>query len=140
MLSIWTHPTGHQLVKLSKDGSSRAGKVHRLVLLTFVGPPPEGCEGCHNDGNPANNDLTNLRWGTRSDNLYDRVRHGVHHQAVKTHCPQDHPYDAVNTYVTSDGRRMCRSCLAARNRARSEQRNARRREVRRLRREAKEAA
>lgn len=114
LLSIATHPSGHQSVKLSRNGAYTKGKVHRLVLTAFVGPPPNGYEALHGDGNPANNHLSNLRWGTRSDNLRDRVRHGVHHQAVKTHCPQQHPYDAANTYVTSDGRRMCRECLRAR--------------------------
>jgi hypothetical protein len=33
-------------------------------------------EACHNDGNPSNNRLTNLRWDTRSENQRDRVRHG----------------------------------------------------------------
>lgn len=28
----------------------------------------------------------------------------------KTHCPQGHPYDDENTYISPDGRRMCRAC------------------------------
>lgn len=115
ILSQWTHPSGHKIVKLSRDGVYRLGKVHRLVLLTFAGPPPVGHEALHGDGDPGNNRLVNLSWGSRSDNLYDRVRHGTHHQANKTHCPQGHSYDAVNTYRTLDGkRRMCKKCLAVR--------------------------
>lgn len=52
------------------------GRVHRFVLLAFVGPCPPRQEGCHRNGDRNNNRLTNLRWGTRSSNLYDRVRHG----------------------------------------------------------------
>lgn len=114
VLSITLHPSGHQQVKLSRDGVSVQGKLHQLVLIAFVGPAPTGCEVLHGDGNPANNSLANLRWGTRSENLLDRVRHGTHHQAIKTHCPQRHPYDEVNTYVTSTGKRMCRECLSIR--------------------------
>jgi len=33
---------------------------------------------CHNDGNPANNRVENLRWDTVSSNANDRVRHGRH--------------------------------------------------------------
>lgn len=139
-LSIMTHPSGHQHVKLSRDGSHQHGRVHRLVLTAFVGAPPEGHEALHGDGNPANNDLGNLRWGTRSENLRDSVRHGTHYWAKKTHCPQGHAYDADNTYVCRDGRRMCRACLNARNNARRDARNARRRELRRLRRDAKDVA
>jgi NUMOD4 motif. len=139
MLSIFSHPSGHLWVKLSRDGSSQHGKVHRLVLIAFAGPPPAGCEALHGDGNPANNLLSNLRWGTRSENLLDAVRHGTHFHAKKTHCPQGHPYDATNTYETSTGRRMCRTCNAARGAARRDTRNARQRETRRLLREAKAA-
>ena len=52
--------------------------VHRLVLLTFVGPCPDGMEGCHNDGNPKNNNVSNLRWDTRKNNRADAIMHGTH--------------------------------------------------------------
>lgn len=143
LLSVRTQPSGHRTVKLSRDATSRHVGVHRIVLLAFDGVPESGQEACHGDGNPANNNLSNLRWGTRSENLLDRVRHGVHHQAIKTHCPQGHPYDTANTYVCSDGRRMCRTCLRDRCRQYRERhgdkRNARRRELRRQRREEEAA-
>lgn len=51
--------------------------IHATVLRAFCGPPPfPGAEGCHNDGNRGNNALTNLRWGSRQDNVDDRLRHG----------------------------------------------------------------
>jgi hypothetical protein len=37
--------------------------------------------------------------------------------AAKTHCPQGHPYDEVNTYVQKKGSRVCRVCLDAHRRA-----------------------
>jgi hypothetical protein len=55
--------------------------VHRLVLLAWVGPAPEGTEACHNNGNCADNNLQNLRWDTRTENARDSFRHG--RQAVK---------------------------------------------------------
>ena len=118
ILSQHAHSSGHMRVKLSIPGRQRSADVHRLVAIAFHGPPPEGCEVCHTDGNPANNNADNLRWGTRSDNLLDRTRHGTHHQAIKTHCPRGHPYDVANTYRTSDGRRMCKECgrISVRNR------------------------
>jgi hypothetical protein len=51
--------------------------VHELVLTAFVGPRPVGMETCHNDGNPLNNHLTNLRWDTHQANQLDRNRHGT---------------------------------------------------------------
>jgi hypothetical protein len=38
--------------------------------------------------------------------------------AFKTHCPQGHPYDQVNTILGGDGKRRCRTCVNARARAR----------------------
>ena len=34
-------------------------------------------ECCHNDGNPLNNELSNLRWDTHTSNLNDKLRHGT---------------------------------------------------------------
>ncbi len=50
--------------------------VHVLLLITFTGPPCDGQQCCHIDGNPRNNQLTNLRWGTSRVNAADRERHG----------------------------------------------------------------
>lgn len=116
ILSQHSHPSGHMKVKLSKPGKQRSASVHRIVALAFLGPQPEGHEVCHNDGDPANNNVNNLRWGTRSENLRDRTRHGIHHQAIKTHCPQGHEYTPGNTYrKKTDNARMCRQCLRDRN-------------------------
>jgi hypothetical protein len=30
--------------------------------------------------------------------------------ALKTECPEGHPYDDLNTYTYPDGRRECRAC------------------------------
>jgi WhiB family redox-sensing transcriptional regulator len=37
-----------------------------------------------------------------------------HHQAANTHCRQGHPDNAENTYVTSEGKRQCRTCTRTR--------------------------
>lgn len=58
-------------------GRGRMRRIHRLVLEAFVGPCPEGMMGCHRDGDPANNALTNLRWDTAQGNQDDSVRHGT---------------------------------------------------------------
>lgn len=69
----------HMKVTLKK-GKGRVQKyVHVLVLEAFVGPRPEGMQACHDpDWNPGNNRLSNLRWGTQSDNTQDCLRHGRH--------------------------------------------------------------
>ncbi len=49
---------------------------HQAVLTTFRGPAPAGTECRHLDGNPLNNRLDNLEWGTRKENCQDTVAHG----------------------------------------------------------------
>ena len=66
--------SGHISVVL---GHGTQGKpVHQLVMLAFVGPPPRRCEVLHADGNPKNNALSNLRYGSRTDNILDVYRQG----------------------------------------------------------------
>lgn len=77
-LKIFLDKDGYQCIDLN-SGNKCIGKmkVHRLVLLAFVGPCPEGMECCHNDNNRANNDLTNLRWDTKKNNHKDRAKFGT---------------------------------------------------------------
>ena len=50
--------------------------VHRLVASAFLGPCPSGQEVRHLDGNPKNNIVTNLAYGTRTENICDVMRIG----------------------------------------------------------------
>lgn len=51
--------------------------VHRLVLETFVGPRPHGCETRHANRDTSDNRVSNLSWGTPKENAEDRDRHGT---------------------------------------------------------------
>jgi DNA invertase Pin-like site-specific DNA recombinase len=48
------------------------------VLLTFIGPCPEGFQGCHKNSNRSDNRLANLTWGSRKRNARDRKKLGYH--------------------------------------------------------------
>lgn len=50
--------------------------VHHLVLETFHSKRPHNKECCHNDGNPSNNFISNLRWGTHLENNLDKETYG----------------------------------------------------------------
>lgn len=50
--------------------------VHKLVLQEFVGKRPDGLECCHNNGDPTDNRLSNIRWDTHRNNALDSKRHG----------------------------------------------------------------
>lgn len=110
VLKTHVNPHGYAQITLARKGKWLSRRVHRLVLEAFVGPRPRGKEARHLDGDRLNNGLHNLKWGTKSENAWDQVRHGTHPQAVKSHCPKGHPYSGPNLSVNGDGRRRCRAC------------------------------
>lgn len=101
---------GHLQVNLSKDGSTRKGSVHILVLEAFVGPRPVGLNGLHANDIPTDNRVENLRWGTISENGHDAVRNGRHPNARKTECKRGHKFTPENTGTSVRGTRFCREC------------------------------
>jgi len=52
-------------------------KVASLVLETFVSPRPHKMVVRHMNGNAQDDRLCNLTWGTQSDNILDKIRHGT---------------------------------------------------------------
>lgn len=98
---------GHLYVRLSQNGSDATKRVHALVAIAFLGSRPSGQQVRHLDGNPAHNNVLNLAWGTASENALDRVRHGRHYNAVKTHCPSGHPYSDIRNKWNA---RLCKTC------------------------------
>ena len=85
----WKRGCNSRLLKLSKsskryrrvsvfydDGTVKATHVHELVLTLFDKPRPEGLMCRHLDGNPINNCLDNLKWGTPKENGQDTISHG----------------------------------------------------------------
>jgi hypothetical protein len=78
ILKMKTVPKRYLVIcKVSASGKRKGKAVHRLVLETFGLPQPKGAECRHLDGNLHNNKITNLAWGTRSDNMADAIRHGT---------------------------------------------------------------
>jgi hypothetical protein len=71
--------SGHLSIRaqLKRNGKRKTKylAIHRAVLLAWVGPCPPGMQACHNDGNPANNRVENLRWDTHAANQRDRWIH-----------------------------------------------------------------
>lgn len=64
-------------VVLASDGASTHIRIHTLVLSAFLGPRPEGMECRHLDSDPHNNHISNLRWGTRAENVQDAIANGT---------------------------------------------------------------
>jgi len=66
-----------------KGGTERRTHIHRLMAETFLGeaPFPTACVR-HLDGNPQNNSLSNLSWGTYKENEHDKIRHGTYAKRI----------------------------------------------------------
>lgn len=70
--------SGHLSI-VRKNGKTHSRKlwIHHAVLLAFIGPCPMGQECRHLNGDPTDNRLKNLRWGTRIEQRADARRHGT---------------------------------------------------------------
>jgi hypothetical protein len=110
---IWNG--GHWQVELA----GKAFYVHVLVLETFEGsrPTPEH-KGLHRDDDPHHNHISNLYWGTMSDNAFDRVRNGNDPNARKVRCKRGHQLAGANLAPWTKAGRCCLSCNRAKGVAR----------------------
>ena len=101
-------------------GTRRDGDIsaHRWAYLTLIGPIPEGLECDHLCRNRACVNPLHIEPVTRQENLRRGIGGfkvgGGNQHSVKTHCPQGHDYD----YVNSRGWRKCRRCERAGKRRR----------------------
>ena len=68
---------GYRQVTLYGSDRKSKPKVHQLVASAFFGPCPEGQEVRHLDGDPRNNCVWNLAYGTRQQNIADAIGHGT---------------------------------------------------------------
>lgn len=117
---------GYKTFLLTVGRRQRNTLAHHLVLEAFGFPRPDGYQVRHLDGDRTNNRISNLRWGTSSENNYDRVRHGVHAQARQTHCKRGHEFSPENTRIDRKGGRVCRACATIHWRAQEQKRRERR--------------
>lgn len=94
---------GHLAVSLGIDKVDTMIGVHRLVLMAFVGPCPDGMEACHNNGIAWDNRIENLRWDTHYNNNQDRKAHGNYKKGEKHHMAKYTPEQvmAIKTKAVS---------------------------------------
>jgi hypothetical protein len=125
MLKPTPHRQGYRMVTLTDDaGRRKTIKVCRVILLTFVGPPPLGKEDAlHEDDVPTHDHLGNLRWGDQSENSHDSVRNGCHPMARKQRDRLGHLLVEPNLIPSASGR-QCLACKRTNSARRNDARHA----------------
>ncbi|HMH92929.1 MAG TPA: NUMOD4 motif-containing HNH endonuclease [Streptosporangiaceae bacterium] len=114
-------PAGIRYLTVKIGGDTRT--VHSLAAEAFRGlRPAPGMEVRHLDDNKLNNAAANLAWGTRSENIQDRIRNGILYQLDRFRCLQGHEWTEANTIIVRrrDGsfkQRLCRQCRTDNKRA-----------------------
>ena len=78
ILKSYINKDGYKLIVLCKNGNPISYRVHRLALLTFIGICPDDMIGMHQDDNPGNNHLNNLKWGTHKENTEQIIKRNRH--------------------------------------------------------------
>ena len=78
---------GYKVVYLCANGHKKTRSIHQLVLEAFVGPKPSPSHvSRHLNGNPADNTINNLVWGTAKQNVEDAFFHGTRFQPRGSQC------------------------------------------------------
>jgi hypothetical protein len=72
-----TSSRGYHRIRLQRGSQQIMCMVSRLMLETFVGPPPSPKHhAAHQDDNIDNNHIDNLKWQTPGENGRDKVVRG----------------------------------------------------------------
>lgn len=77
LLSICDNGHGYKQVFICVKNKHYMRYVHRLVAECYLPNPNNLAEVNHKDGNKANNNVDNLEWCTRSENLKHAIRTGL---------------------------------------------------------------
>ncbi|QWY14814.1 HNH endonuclease [Staphylococcus phage SAP23] len=76
ILKQYKNKDNRYIVTLRNNNNNKVYTTYYLVAISFIGEKPEGYEICHIDGNSENNELSNLKYDTCSENHLDVYRYG----------------------------------------------------------------
>jgi len=76
-LKPYLHKQGYLRIKLTSGGTRKSFLIHRLVAEAFIPNEHELPTINHKDGDPSNNDVSNLEWCTQKENVAHAVETGA---------------------------------------------------------------
>lgn len=101
---------GYQCFKYYFNGKKRTDRVHRILAMLFIDNPENKVDVNHKDGDRKNNNIDNLEWCTRSENIkhaYSELNH-PRMQGVKS------PKSKLNDEKVREIRKLCQNGLSQR--------------------------
>ena len=90
--------------------NDRPGLAHRKSWTIFKGEIPNKLFVCHKCDVTSCVNPEHLFLGTNKDNMKDMATKGRHASKKIIKCPNGHPYDTENTYLSPANSRHCRTC------------------------------
>jgi hypothetical protein len=77
LLKIWKNELGYSMINFIQNGKKKNLRVHRLVAEAFLPRVEHKNEVNHIDGNKDNNNVKNLQWVTRKENMRHAFDNGL---------------------------------------------------------------
>ena len=76
--------------------------IHQLVLLTYIGPCPNGMECSHIDNNVKNNCISNLEYIPHLHNMRKRYENGTYSDYMGYRLNQEEIQEIINLYASGE--------------------------------------
>lgn len=117
---LWTGPVNKRTGRGQTWFRGKNRYVHVISYLINHGELPLGLQVNHHCDVMICVNGDHVYAGTQADNMADMDARGrrANQNSRKTHCVNDHEFSADNTFIKTDGSRMCRECHRQRTRAR----------------------
>ena len=85
LMSMYFRKDKYVTVTLSNNGTAKTVAVHILVAEAFIPNPEKKPQVNHKDGNKHNNNVSNLEWATKSEDITHAYSNNLRKVGEKSH-------------------------------------------------------